>query len=132
MATIKQNIILNASPSGVYEALSNPQKHGEFTGSKATGGDKVNAKFTAWDGYIYGKVLELVPGKRIVLEWKTTEWPSGAPASTVEFTLTKTENGTKLSMVHSSVPESQAEDLREGWTDYYWTPLKKYFNKSQQ
>jgi activator of HSP90 ATPase len=51
-----------------------PKKHSEFTGSKATGKPRVGSKFTAWDGYITGKNLKLVRGKKIVQEWKTTDW----------------------------------------------------------
>jgi hypothetical protein len=30
-------------------------------------------------------------------------------------------------MVHSNVPIELKEELAEGWTEFYWTPLKKYF-----
>jgi hypothetical protein len=32
-------------------------------------------------------------------------------------------------MVHSGVPAEQAEDLKEGWNEFYWKPLKDYFKK---
>jgi activator of HSP90 ATPase len=70
----------------------------------------------------------LVKGKRIVQEWKTTEWPD-YPPSIVEFTLKKKGIGTKLTMVHSKVPSEQAESYRQGWIDFYWEPMKKYFKK---
>jgi uncharacterized protein YndB with AHSA1/START domain len=57
----------------------------------------------AWDGYISGKNIELVKGKKIVQEW-TTEWPAGYPPSRLEFTLTVKGGGTQLKMVHSRVP----------------------------
>ena len=51
--TIKQTIIIKARPGEVYEALVNPKKHSEFTGSKATGTDKIG-KFSTFDGYSHG------------------------------------------------------------------------------
>jgi activator of HSP90 ATPase len=69
LTTIKQKVTIPASPEEVYDALTDPKKHSEFTGSKATGKPKVGEKLTAWDGYSSGKYLELEKGKRIVQEW---------------------------------------------------------------
>lgn len=124
--TIRQEVILPGTPKAVYEALVDPKKHAAVTGAAATGEAKVGGAFTAWDGYIFGKYLDLVRGSRIVWEWITTEWPMGYPPSQVDVTLTRSKGGTKLAMVHSKVPTSQAEAYRQGWIDSYWDPLKKY------
>jgi activator of HSP90 ATPase len=129
--TIKQIENFPADPVEVYEALVDPKKHTEFTGSKATGAPRVGAKFTAWDGYISGKHLELEKGKRIVQEWRTTEWPEDYEPSTLKFTLKKAKNGTELTMIHSNVPAEQAESYRQGWIDSYWDPLREYFKKKR-
>jgi len=126
--TIRQAVFLDARPEEVYEAFTDASKHSGFTGAKATCDPKVGGKFTAWDGYICGKNLELEKGKRIVQEWKTSEWPDAGP-SIVEFTFTKKGKGTELVMAHSKVPSSQAEAYRKGWIEFYWEPLKKYFGK---
>jgi len=128
-ATITQRVVLPASPVEVYEALLDPRKHSEFTGAQATGRAVVGAEFTAWDGYISGRNLELERGKRIVQEWVTVEWPEGFPPSRLEFTLRKVSGGTELKMVHSGVPADQEEELKQGWIDNYWDPLKSYFEK---
>jgi activator of HSP90 ATPase len=109
--------------------MLNPRKHSRFTHAKATGTARVGAKFTAYDGYIYGKILELDEGRRIVQEWQTTEWPDGAPPSIAEFTFIEAPGGTRLTLVQSEVPEVQAESYRQGWIDYYWEPLKDYLNE---
>lgn len=126
--TIRQIIFVAAKPDEVYNALMDEKKHAEFTGAKAIIDSKVGGKFTAWDGYISGKNLRLEKGKRIVQEWKTTEWPD-YPPSIVEFSFEKKGNGTKLTMVHSKVPAEQAESYKQGWIDFYWKPMKKYFTK---
>ena len=127
--TIKQKIILPALPGEVYDALLDAEKHSEFTGSKATGKHKVGAEFTAWDGYISGRNLELEKGKRIVQEWVTTEWPENYPPSRLEFTFKEVDGNTELTMVHSEIPTDQEEELKQGWIEYYWQPLKTYFEK---
>lgn len=131
VTTIKQKIIIPATPEEVYEAFMDVKKHSAFTGSKATCDPKVEGKFTAWDGYISGKNLELEKGKKIVQEWMTTEWLEGYPPSRLELTFKKVEEGTELSMVHSGVPAEQADDIEQGWIKFYWEPLKKYFSKKR-
>ncbi len=128
-ATIRQTEFIRANPEEVYDAFMNAKRHTEFTGSKATCNPKVGGKFTAWDGYISGRNLELEKGKRIVQEWKTTEWPAGYPPSVLELSFKKKEDGTELAMVHLKVPASQGESYRQGWIDAYWQPLKAYFEK---
>lgn len=127
--TIKQTQFIPAKPMDVYDAFLDAKKHSEFTGSKATCEPNVGGKFTAWDGYISGKNLELEKGKRILQEWKTTEWPRNYPPSIVEFTFKEEGKGTRLTMVHSNVPAAQTASYEEGWVDAYWEPLKEYFER---
>jgi activator of HSP90 ATPase len=127
--TIRQTVFQTASPAEVYDAFLTAGKHARFTQSKATCDARVGGKFTAYDGYIFGRILELEEGRRIVQEWQTTEWPDDAPPSIAEFSFAEKPGGTELAMVHSNVPEEQAEAYRQGWIDYYWEPLKDYFNK---
>jgi activator of HSP90 ATPase len=128
---IEQKVFFEAAPGDVYDALLDSKKHAEFTGSPATTNAKKGAKFTAWDGYISGKNLELVKGKKIVQEWTTTEWPDGYPASRLEFTLTAKRGGTELEMMHSKVPAEQVADYSIGWKSSYWEPLKEYLARGE-
>ena len=129
---IRQKVMIDATPEEVYEAYVNPKKHAEFTGSPATGTPRAGGKFTAWDGYISGKFLELEEGKKVVHEWMTTEWPTGYPPSLVELTFKEKERKTELTMIHSRAPAEQAKEYAQGWKDYYWEPLKEYFRKHKQ
>ena len=126
---IEQTVRFEASPADVFDALLNPVKHTEFTGSPATTSRRTGARFTAWDGYISGKNIRLVKNAKIVQEWKTTEWPKDYPPSRLEFILNAKNGETELKMIHSRVPAEQVEDYRKGWYDSYWNPLKKYFEK---
>ncbi len=129
---LKQTIIIPADPEKVYDAFVNAKTHSEFTGSKATGKPVVGAEFTAWDGYIFGKNLELVKGKKIVQEWKTTDWPEGYGPSRFELTFKKVKEGTQINMIHSNIPQEQKDELDEGWNEFYWTPLREYFSRKGQ
>ena len=128
--TIKQSEFFpSVKPKEIYDAFLDSKKHSAMTGGKAIADSHVGGKFTAWDGYISGTNLELEDGKRIVQTWETTEWPEGAGPSQLEWTLVEKDGGTEVTMVHSQVPASQSESYRTGWLDYYWTPMKSYFQK---
>jgi activator of HSP90 ATPase len=127
--TIEQTVFFEAAPDDIYDALLDPRKHSEFTGSPSATSAKKGATFTAWEGYIAGKNLELVKGKKIVQEWKTTEWPDGYPVSRLELTLIAKRGGTELKMVHSKVPAEQVASYTSGWKSSYWDPLKAYLAK---
>ncbi len=130
VATIKQTVIIpNATPKQVYDAYTDPQKQSEFTDSKAKGKPAVGSKYSSWDGYIFGKYLVVEDGKRVVQEWTTTDWEDGYPASKLELTFNAVPEGTEIVMVHSNVPKVQASEVEQGWTEFYWTPLKEYFQK---
>ncbi|MGE0454510.1 MAG: SRPBCC domain-containing protein [Vicinamibacteria bacterium] len=128
VTTIEQRVLIAAPPLRVYEVLVSPRLHAEFTGSPASGSRRVGGRFSACDGYISGVHRELVRGERIVQDWSTTEWPEGASPSRLELTLKPVAGGgTELRMQHSKVPASQAAGYRQGWIDYYWNPLRTYF-----
>lgn len=77
----------------------------------------------AWDGTIRCEVLEVVPNERLSYRWQSGD-PSiedgyGAPLDTqVTFTLTPSDGGTRLRMVHAGFEQrnhSAYEGMSEGW-----------------
>jgi len=129
--TVKVSAVLPASPKRVYQAWMSSQEHGKFTGGKAVIDPRKGGNFTAWDGYIQGKNLELQPGRKIVQSWRTAEFPSRSPDSRIEVLLERSGKGTKVTIIHTSIPDGQGEGYRKGWTDYYFKPMKDYFGKNK-
>ena len=125
--TIVQHVFIQATPEQVFDALVQPALASTILGAECNGDPTVGAEFAHWNNYIHGKHVELVRGERIVQEWSTTEWPKGAPPSRLEIALVGTSGGTELTMTHSIVPSEQAEEYRQGWIDYYWTPMRAQF-----
>ncbi len=122
------NVTLDASPQEIYEAWLSSDGHSAMTGSPAKVQAERGGDFTAWDGYIFGKSLELEPYRRFVQSWRTTEFPEDAPDSRIEITLEAVKNGTKLTLVHSGLPEGSVDSYHTGWEDYYFKPMKEYFS----
>ena len=129
--TIRQKVIINATPEEVYDALMDPKKHAAFTGDEASGSSEVGGEFIAWGGYITAKNIELERGKKIVQEWSTSEWPESYPPSRLEIGLKANPEGTELVMMHSQVPEEQADDYDQGWHEHYWNRLNRYFGSEK-
>ncbi len=125
--TIVMSAVIPADPNVIYKAWLSGKEHGEMTGSGATVVARVGGKYTAWDGYISGKTLEMEPGKRIVQSWRSTDFPADAADSRLEVTLAVAKGGTKVTLTHSELPAGSSAEYKKGWIDYYFTPMKKYF-----
>ena len=121
--------VFAASPEEIYHAWLDSAEHAQMTGGgPAQATPEVGAEFSAWDGYISGKNLELVPGKRIVQAWRTTEFAESDADSRLEVQLEAVDGGTRVTLRHSNLP-SDGEQYRQGWLDYYFTPMKEFFVK---
>jgi activator of HSP90 ATPase len=129
--TIRQTATFKASTHDVYEALMDANKHSEFTGGVAKISRKVGGKFSIYDGEIDGENLELVPDQKIVQSWRYSDWPEGH-YSTATFSLEKIEGGTRLTFTQKDVPDDQYEDIKQGWRDYYWKPMKEMLERKIQ
>ena len=96
--------LLPATPEEVYNAWLSSKGHAAMTGSAASISAEVGGEFDAWDGYIHGKNLELVPNKRIVQSWRTSEFSKDEPDSRLEITLEPSGESTKLTLRHTGLP----------------------------
>ena len=121
--------VFPAKPSVLYKAWLSSTGHSAMTGSAAKATARVGGKFTAWDGYIFGRTLELEPDRRIVQAWRTSEFPDDAPDSRLEISLQETRSGTKVTITHTEMPPGQADSYKQGWEDFYFKPMKEYFKK---
>jgi uncharacterized protein YndB with AHSA1/START domain len=118
---------LPVSPTRIYDAFLDAEQHSAMTGASATSEPRIGGRFTAWDGYIEGTYVELVPGARIVARWRTSEFPEGSPDSRLEIQFAENGAGTKLTLIHSDIPDGQASSYLRGWEDYYFTPMREHF-----
>lgn len=121
---------INAKAEDIYKAWISTDGHTALTGSPA---NVDNGKFTAWDGYISGMFLELDESKRVLMNWRTAEFPEDAEDSKVEVLLEEEiASGsalatTKVTLKHWNIPEGQADSYKQGWDDFYFKPMKTFF-----
>jgi len=127
---IRQSISIKATPEQVYQTLMDSKLHSELTDSPAKMSSEVGGSFTAYDGYIQGKNLELVPNKIIVQKWRGSgeHWPPKY-YSKIKYELTEVPGGTRIDFTHEDVPEAEHDNIKQGWIDNYWMQLENKFGK---
>lgn len=125
-----EKVFFKCTPQEIYDALMDSKKHAMFTDDEAKVSDQVGGEFSVYGDSIFGKNLELIPGKKIVQTWlcETETWPVGY-FSKVTFEFAPVNGGTELTFTHEGIPESELQDIKEGWSTYYWQPLKKMLEK---
>ena len=121
-----------ASPEEIYQAWLDSLAHSEMTGGAATMSEQVGAEVSAWDGYISGRNLELVPGERIVQSWRTSEFADEHGDSIITIVLRKRRGRTLLTLEHSNVPDEQRSYEEGGWQANYFEPMVAYFTERKR
>src|ERR1044072_1807765 len=127
----KLTATIPASPRQIYDAWLDSRRHRAMTGGKAKQSAKVGAPVTAWNGYISGKNLELVPGRRIVQAWRTTKFTDADRDSKATVPLKPVNGGPRLTLSHSAVPDGHTSYEKGGWQSHYFEPMKKFFVKQK-
>ena len=122
---INQIVIFEVSPHALYEALMDSAQHAAFTNAQAEISREVGDSFMAYDGYITGVNLELLPDQKIVQRWRAIDWPENY-FSVVTFVFIAQEGGTRLEFTHAGLPTGTEVEFSQGWIDNYWEPLKVF------
>jgi uncharacterized protein YndB with AHSA1/START domain len=125
----EQSTILPATPNAVYDAWMSSAGHSAMTGGEAVIDPRVGGEFTAWDGYIAGRTLELDPQRLIRQSWRTTEFSPENVDSQIEVVLEPVSEGTLLRLRHTDVPADHLSYEKDGWSSNYFEPMKAYFAK---
>lgn len=118
--------VFKTTPENLYNAWLNSEKHSLMTGGEAICSSETGGKFTAWDGYISGSNIQIEPFVKIVQSWRTTEFKNSDNDSEITLLFEESENGTKLTLIHTNIPDGQP-DYEQGWKDHYFTPMKEHF-----
>ena len=125
MKDFKKYYVLPATPEEIYTALSNPLTIELWTGETAVMSTEIGSEFSMWDGSIVGKNLEFEQDKKIVQQW----YFDGQEAeSIVTIKLHPDKNGTSAELRHTNIPDSDYEDITEGWSNAYFGSLFEFFS----
>jgi activator of HSP90 ATPase len=128
MEQLNVSATIPAAAEELYEAWLDTRKHSALTGSEAKCSSKRGGTFTAWDDYISGKNIELVPHSKIIQSWRTTDFANTDPDSVIHVLFESVgKNKTKLTILQFNIPNGQGDSYKKGWKDFYFTPMKEYY-----
>jgi len=124
--------MIQARPEQVFQIWLDSRLHTTITGGNYQIEPVTGGKFTAWDGYICGTLIDIEPSRRISMRWRASEFPQDAPDSPLELTFEDKGNETLVTLNHSTIPEGLGESHRQGWFNFYLDPLVKYYSKTNK
>jgi activator of HSP90 ATPase len=107
----------------VWNALVDNKTIEGWGGGPADMSEEVDKEFTLWDGSIYGKNIEVIPGEKLVQEWYGGEWEEPSIAT---FTLETDGDNTTVTLHQENIPDEEFEEIERGWEEYYLGPMKEY------
>ena len=123
MKRFQQTYHIKAPVAKVWQALTDPKSIDDWGGGPAKMDGNAGTRFECWGGDIHGTNTGVVKEKKLVQDWFSGDWPQ---PSRVTFTLEAEERGTRVRLVHEKVPDSDYEDIKSGWREYYMGPIKEY------
>ena len=114
-----------SSPESIYNAITKEDQINKWTKGEAKMGITEGSEFSMWDGQIKGKNLSFELNKKLVQQWYFDE---GKTESIVSILIEKDENGSKISLSHTHIPNEMYESFRRGWQESYFEPLAEYLS----
>ena len=125
MRNFKKTFHINAEPSDIYSALTNPYTIELWSGYPALMVAKPGEEFNMWDGDICGKIIDLEPDHRVVQEWYFGDMDV---ESRVTITITGNGGGSAVTVEHTKRPVTDYDNIAEGWNEYYMGAIKRFYN----
>jgi activator of HSP90 ATPase len=125
MKTFKKTFRINAEPSDVYSAITNPFTIELWSGYPAVMTAEPGTEFSLWEGDITGMNIEFVPDRKIVQEWYFGEQPE---KSIVTISIFPDKQNSSVTVEHSNIPDEDFDDIAEGWREYYFGAIINFFN----
>ncbi len=125
MKTFKKTFRINAEPSDVFSALTNPYTIELWSGYPAVMSQEPGSEFSLWEGDITGKNIEIVQDKKLVQEWYFGEQEE---RSIVTITIAPDRENSSVTVEHTNIPDEDFNDIAEGWREYYIGAIISFFN----
>jgi activator of HSP90 ATPase len=125
MKTFKKTFKINAEPSDVYSAVTNPFTIELWSGYPAQMSTEPGSDFSLWEGDITGKNIGFVQDKKVVQEWY---FGDQSEKSIVTITIAPDRENTVVTIEHSNIPDEDFSDIAEGWREYYMGAIINFFN----
>lgn len=131
--TVMQTAQFNhETPERLYNIYLDPAQHAAACSTEAGSvavETKIGGEVTAFNGKLKARILHLVPGRVIVLAWRTFKFDEvGADTldSTVTLTFRANDSGAEVELVQVNVPDQLLREVNTHWNTLYWDKWKTY------
>jgi activator of HSP90 ATPase len=125
MKSFKKTFKINAEPSDIYSALTNPYTIELWSGYPAKMSTEPGSEFSLWEGDITGKNIEFIQDKEIIQEWY---FGDQVEKSVVKIIILPYRDNSLITVDHSNIPDEDYDEIAEGWREYYMDAIKNFFN----
>ena len=125
MKEIKKYFKMSASPSDIYNALTNPVMIEIWTGEPVVMSTEPGSEFSIWDGAIVGKNIDFEQDKKIVQHWFFED----EVESVVTIKLHPDKDRTNVEVHQTNIPDDAYDNMIEGWEIDYFGNLKELFTR---
>ena len=125
MKTFQKTFKINAEPSDVYSALTNPYTIELWSGYPAVMSEVPGSEFSLWEGDITGKNIEFIKDKKVVQEWY---FGGQTEKSIVTISIKFDRENSQVTVEHTNIPDKDFADIAEGWREYYIGAIVNFFN----
>jgi len=125
MKTFKKTFKINAEPSDIYSAVTNPYTIELWSGYPAKMSTEQGSDFSLWEGDITGRNIEFVQDKKVVQEWY---FGDQTEKSIVTIIITGDRENSAVTVEHTNIPDEEFNDIAEGWREYYIGAIINFFN----
>jgi activator of HSP90 ATPase len=125
MKTFKKTFKINAEPSDIYSALTNPYTIELWSGYPAEMSTEPGSEFSLWEGDITGKNLEFIQDKQVVQEWY---FGDQADKSVVTINISPEGENALVTVEQTNIPDDDFTEISEGWREYYIGAIIDFLN----
>ena len=125
MKTFNKTFRINAEPSDVYSALTNPFTIELWSGYPAVMSEDPGSEFSLWQGDITGRNIEFVRNSKVVQEWYFGDQQE---KSIVTITISPDGENSLVTVEQTNIPDEDFQEISEGWREYYIGAITGFFN----
>ena len=133
MLDVKKVVTINAPLEKVWAALADAHSIGVWMNDdKVRMTLSIGGSCTFFDGETTGKVISVTPPRHLEYSWRQAGWHARWKDSVVQWTLRKSGEGTRVTLIHNQFPNQEERDSHaEGWDIYWLQPMKAWLERQR-
>jgi hypothetical protein len=122
----KQRVTLPCNAKLVFEQLLDSRKHTKITKSPAFVNKREGGTFTAFNGQLTGRNIEIKPNKKIVQAIRFKNWDKDCYSIVTLKTIQTSNNKCTLELLQVGIPSNNIGKVKKHWNNNYWQMFKDF------